>query len=494
MLTEKSFSNVAIVGGGPAGLATALMLAKRGWTEITVLEKRPAANYYEPDKSYNYLIDGRGQKFTDLLALSERLSQIGVSSQEFYLTRIKANGKRKTIKVPFVNPTRKAAYWVPRQAFLLLLYQEIEQNWQDRITVLFDTQCDRIDKKAGKLIVTASEQNNRQFTLTPRLLVGCDGINSIVRNTLEQWEPTSERFKLHFLPSPSSGLKYKVLSLPPQFPLDKTGKERAVSDMAYAIRGSFQDRQRSISLGLFPIKDANGIRSANLITLPQHQLWELKSGEQLYDYFERAFPNFPVHQIVSPDEADRFAKSEGGSFPMPQYCSGLYFLPERCLTARQPPTQTEETATGVVLIGDAIHCFPPDIGQGVNSALEDVCVLNEALIQANDDLERALPLYESLRSPDVKALIRLAQTAFPWQYNQDRLGRGLWSINFFLRLVLNRILPFIFNPPSFFLIQNHSLSYQQIWKKAQQTTRIIYFLIVAIAIILLGLIFQEFQF
>ena len=28
-----------IVGGGPAGFATALMLAKRGWKNITVLEK-----------------------------------------------------------------------------------------------------------------------------------------------------------------------------------------------------------------------------------------------------------------------------------------------------------------------------------------------------------------------------------------------------------------------------------------------------------------------
>ena len=78
-ITESSTArtNVTIVGGGPAGLATALMLAKRGWTDITVLEQRTAADYYEPDKSYNYLIDGRGQQLTDLLGLTESLADLG---------------------------------------------------------------------------------------------------------------------------------------------------------------------------------------------------------------------------------------------------------------------------------------------------------------------------------------------------------------------------------------------------------------------------------
>jgi kynurenine 3-monooxygenase len=31
---------VVIVGGGPCGLASAMMLARRGWTDITVVEVR----------------------------------------------------------------------------------------------------------------------------------------------------------------------------------------------------------------------------------------------------------------------------------------------------------------------------------------------------------------------------------------------------------------------------------------------------------------------
>ncbi len=489
MLTKKSFAvkepnyshqNVLIAGGGPAGLATALMLARRGWKNVTVLEKRPTADYYEPDKSFNYLIDGRGQKLTDFLGLTDQLSKIGVSSTEFYLTRIQPNGSRKTLKLPLVDPNRKPAYWLPRRAFVLLLYQEIERNWQSCITVLFNTKCVQINQtginngEEEKLEIVAHGENGNIFRFEPHLLVGCDGINSVVRNTLKDWDKsTLDRFEMQHFPSPSSNLRYKVLSLQPKFPLDRSGKEHAVSDMAYAIRGAFRNRKRSVSLGLLPLKNPDESRTANIITRPNHEIWDLKNSEVVYDFFEKAFPQLPMRQIVSPEEAERFAKSEGDYFPMPQYCSGLHFLLRQEQTGKEI---RDQSAAGVVLLGDAIHCFPPDIGQGVNSALEDVYILNEALSKSDDDISRALPLYESLRFPNVKALVRLAQVAFPWQYNQAPLRKWLWNVNFFLRLLLNRLLPYIFNPPAFFLIQNHQLSYQEILVKVQRTTWTLYIL------------------
>jgi len=125
-------------------------------------------------------------------------------------------------------------------------------------------------------------------------------------------------------------------------------------------------------------------------------------------------------------------------------------------------------------LGDAVHCFPPDIGQGVNSALEDVYLLHEILAEAQDNLSQALPRYESLRQPDIQALIRLVQISYPWQYNQDPLQKRLWTLNFSLRFLLSRVFPFLFNPHSFLLIQNHELSYSEILAKSNRTTQFIW--------------------
>lgn len=463
-----SHTNALIIGGGPAGLATALMLAHRGWTNITVLEKRTAADYYEPDKSFNYLIDGRGQKLTDLLGLTEQLPKIGVPNTAFYITRIQPNGKRKTSKLPIVNSNRKIAYWIPRRVFVQLLYEEIERNWQDHITVRFDTKCTEINQISTEegiktLEVVAQKSNHEIERFEPFLLVGCDGIQSIVRTTLKQWERT-DRFEMQRFPSPSSGLRYKVLSLPPNFPLDAQHQDQAVSTRAYAIRGIWRSRTQFLTLGLLPLKDDTAPRTVNIITHPDHQIWSLKTGEQVLQFLEQDFPQLPIRQIISIEEADRFAKSNGGVFPMPQFCPGLHYL------LKQEPSETIQA--GIVLLGDAIHCFPPDIGQGVNAALEDVSVLNDILSQSQNDLLQALPRYEAIRAMDVQAVVRLAQTAAPWQYNQNRLQARLWMMRFFLHFGLSRFLPGM-SPPAFFQLQNQKLSYQEIWSQEQSSSKIL---------------------
>jgi 2-polyprenyl-6-methoxyphenol hydroxylase-like FAD-dependent oxidoreductase len=461
-MNNSSHSNVLIIGGGPAGLGAALMLAKRGWKNITVLEKRPSADYYEPDKSFSYQIDGRGQKLTDFLGITDQLANLSVANTDFYLTIIEKDGTRKTRKLPIADSNRKTAYWLPRANFVDLLYQEINQNWQNQIQVLFNTECLEIKEHPKHLEVIAKSQTPEKISFQPRLIVGCDGLNSIVREKLHQLEGESNLFAMEKFPSPSAGLKYKVLSLPPQFPLSEQEEDLSESKMAYAIRSNFQDRKKAFSLGLLPFKNPQQPRTANIITKPEHHIWKLSTPAEVRDFLKTGFPQIPTEKIISNEEIERFTNSQGGKFPTPQYCSGLYQI---------FGNPDENQGTAVILVGDAVHCFPPDIGQGVNSALEDIYIFQEILQEHKDNLSVALPRYQNLRQPDIKALIRLVQISYPWQYNQDQLQKRLWSINFFLRLIFNRLLPGVFSPHSFILIQNHELSYSQILTKSNITTR-----------------------
>ena len=279
-----------------------------------------------------------------------------------------------------------------------------------------------------------------------------------------------------YLPSGSAGLRYKVLTLPPRFPLDENGNELTTSEMSYAVRSAFKDPKTKISLGLLPLKNPDEYRSANIITKPNHKIWELKNGEEMYDFLKKSFPQIPIDKIISLQEAQRFAASEGGSFPTPQYCCGFY-------------SKLNYEKAFIVLLGDAIHSFPPDLGQGVNSALEDVCILNDALESNDNNLSNALEQYESLRLPDIKALIRLMQIGYPWQYNQAPIRKKLWNINVIFRLLLSKALPSILSPQVVFLIRNQNISYQEILLREQRTTRILYvsILMLVLAILAFGI-------
>jgi len=83
----------------------------------------------------------------------------------------------------------------------------------------------------------------------------------------------------------------------------------------------------------------------------------------MLDYLERALPQLPIREIVGVEEAERFAASEGARFPKPQYCEKFVAV-------------LEGGECGVALLGDALHAFPPDLGQGVNAGLEDIMELS----------------------------------------------------------------------------------------------------------------------
>ncbi len=68
-----------------------------------------------------------------------------------------------------------------------------------------------------------------------------------------------------------------------------------------------------------------------------------------------------------------------------------------------------------LLIGDAAHAVSPALGQGCNSALEDVSILNGLLDEYTDDLSQVLTQFTARRLPDALAVVELSDYSLPSQ-------------------------------------------------------------------------------
>jgi len=521
---------VVVVGGGPVGLASALMLDSLGFSDITVVERRSGASSFEASHSYLYLIDARGQLCTDYLNITESLAMKAVGSSTFTkLTEFQTSGKLNSMKLPTLGKTAVEKLWMPRSVLLDALLLNIRSR--SSIRVQFDTTVEEISCDNTEIHLTLDSKGKGKSKLATQLLVGCDGYRSEVRNflalrarnTLEVPDDTNP-FIPKLLDSPAAGLFYKMLS--------PKGDARVLSatTQAFAVRGTSKlFGEPRLSLGLLPVV-AGAKRTANFIAASSHSVWKHRSLESMRTYLQSSFPQLePLSDFFDDAEIARFAVAEPGTFPAPSY-----------ITKNSESLHLCGQQSFVVLAGDAVHSFPPDLGQGVNSGLHDVFALGQCLskglklalmreealvggeispsaaaeyerrrkgdqvafiigdniqptpklseknveadeqlgawaIEAPHVLTEALFEYEASRVDEAKELAQLMTYAFPYQYRQAPGRYALSMLNTLLRLGLNKLLPWVFHPPAFFMLQQDQpiLDYKTINKLAHRTTRAI---------------------
>jgi len=527
---ETQQRHCVVVGGGPVGLAASLTLSNPPHSyRVTLLEKSQGATSvqtYDPTRAYLYLVNPRGLEWFDRHSNTtsssfalERLFQYGSVSSA--LDAITVPADPKTPIDPYANrgssmanltlsdDRRLRSVWVPRHQMIQLLVETCEKQNRDTEESKSDSfqSIGNIEICNGKQVVNLEEDDNGNAVrvecsdgslYTANLVVGADGIDSAVRSCLARKTRTSwlqgrpHDFDIRAYSSPSAGIKLKCLQFPPNFTLTNTDGTimQTQSTTIYSLRSINSGTER-LSLGMLPVKDPTLVRPANINTRYNHKIWSISDGPTMKEYFTKSFPRIEWDTIIKNDEEwERFATAKGTKYPKPQYCPGSMIV------------SPANDSTGVVLVGDACHAFPPDIGQGINAGLNDVVALDRSLrgqeiVDPSDATkqEEQAPIYSmgvSLKDPltryqknrrlEHKALIRLARFGAPFQYRQswrrDRVGSTIWMMNAAFRQIMNK-LTFGIVPPiavvSLFQTPpegTYYVPYRKIMNRADATTTI----------------------
>ncbi|KAK9820281.1 hypothetical protein WJX72_008573 [[Myrmecia] bisecta] len=421
-----------IVGAGPAGLNTAILLANRGF-QVQVYDKRnldPAAAANK--RTYIISINPRGAK-----AMTEAGVRI---PQQGHPIEGLASGSR----IEFQRVTGKIGgrqlppmqFFCERRSLVEHMVGEAKRLHPTAITCHFNQGLQAVDfqRKEATFASASGQTNSVQYDL----LVAADGVNSVTRTQLQKAVPHLQVEKYDNVRS------LKVFS----------GLKKPANLVLSDERGSYLrfivGKRVPTAMLIWTAPDGTISGALYSLTTIMQQI----STAQEYDAFIREnLPQFPTGMV-------------------PEVAAQLEECPLTVGSASVRCSQLHGPAT--VLIGDAGHGVTPAMGQGAVSALESTVVFAQVLDECNGNIQRAVELFTQRRLPEVHALFEMDRTANPRQGGDGKLNLHFLGNTFHLvkGMLLQKVAPGIFQGPGLMRMAEGEASFAQVNAALKRDTAI----------------------
>jgi len=452
-----------VVGAGPAGLATAIALAKRGWPDVQVFDRLPPPPALDDDSSWSdtarfYLIGigGRGQKALRSIGAWEQVEPYTavVRGRKDWAPGAGVDGGIETIRAD-----RPPSNVIQRDRLVASLLQQARDlgvsvrhevditgiSWDNQEAVL---QCSPCAEECAADEIGGREYDGAYEVRAP-FVVASDGVRRTVATAMEA-EDKSRRFALpgrRFRVTKFEDTSVRVYkTVPFKPPADWR------SDINYSARTSkFNFDALPAPTGKAPSDDpASGAPVSEycgvLLIKPEDEVTKLGLDDvaTARQFFDELLPQF------------------SGSITDEALESVIAKKPSRLPVFRFAGPRLHH-GSSTVLLGDACHSVKPYFGLGVNSAFEDVAVLTQEL-DSQPTLELALAQYSRRRAAEARVLVELSRSF-------DRGGlRGFLS--FIGPIIMDGVfggLPLIgkaFAPNTLAMLQKPTISFTEIrWRK-----------------------------
>eukprot|EP00586_Coscinodiscus_wailesii_P001276 CAMPEP_0172487430 /NCGR_PEP_ID=MMETSP1066-20121228/16529_1 /TAXON_ID=671091 /ORGANISM="Coscinodiscus wailesii, Strain CCMP2513" /LENGTH=503 /DNA_ID=CAMNT_0013254047 /DNA_START=27 /DNA_END=1538 /DNA_ORIENTATION=+ len=372
--------HVVVAGAGPAGILAAINTLRRNKGtnsdvsyRVTLIDANQDYGKLSPTdlkrhRSWMIGLASHGlEAIRDVPGLYEKyVSEIGIR-----LTSASIHIGAKEVRQEVDDPDKMEGFIVDRNFIVASMARYLNDEFLSDVSFnsMYDTKILYVDAEKSRVLVRRDNGNDEYVSYD--VLLGCDGVRSVVRNALMQ---------------------------------DDRDFAFSIDDIFADFKAVHIERPKSVdpsSMHLLPAV----VPQANGIALPE-------TGDKI-NLSIGFYKNKTIPEEMASDDAKvvaKYMRENFKAFELVDYDDfANQWVKQRWNTTGQVHCNFyHSTRLNIAIMGDAAHATSPSVGMGMNTALADALCFNRLLDEYKDDIKVVLNEYSNERVKEGNALTDLS--------------------------------------------------------------------------------------